>query len=547
MIQHDVIVVGGGVAGLSAAIAAADRGSVALISKSHPLRSMSASIREGINCCDDDLFPSLVADTIHAGEYLNDVNATEALIKNSSQMVSKLEEYGVAFTRDSAGLAATAKLQGASRSYTRYCSDHTGRAVVNALWSQVVKAGVSVYDEWMATKLLVDESTVCGVVALDIRSGRVHSFSGRSVVICSGGYGGIFADSAAGSYVCGDGLAMAYRIGATLKNMEFVDFHPAGLRTVDGMPSDGAAIGDMAIALGARFVNSDGDEIDVGLNNGVLPPDHIMSNALSNVAGDVALDFTTIDNELMAEIIPSCLPLLRSITTTSSDGIRVSVKPVVRRVIGGININSVGATNVSGLYAAGEAACSGVHGAGLLAGNSMLDDFVSGWNAGVEGSRVEGGFRTINEGDAHDEQNRIESILRRDEGNSAAAISSSLRRAMSDGFGVLRSPDGMEIASQVLFDCRESLNGVAIYDGRSRYNQELVKVLELQNMIEVAGALVTSAMARKESRGSHKRTDFIEVDDERYQKHSEITFHPNGSEVSFVSFPAIRSSRQEAQ
>jgi len=547
VIQHDVIVVGGGVAGLSAAIAAAGNGSVAIISKSHPLRSMSANIREGVNSCDDDLFPSLLADTIHAGEYLNDVTATESLLRDSGEMVAKLEEYGVAFTRDAEGSAATAQLQGASRAYTRYCSDHTGRAIINALWSQVIRCGVSVYDEWMATKLLLDESSVCGVVALDIRSGRVHPFSGRSVVIASGGYGGIFTDSAAGSYVCGDGLMMAYQAGASLSNMEFVDFHPAGLKTVDGMASDGAAIGDMAIALGARFLNSDGDEIDVGLKNGVLPPDHVMSSSLHKVAGDVTLDFTGIDKDLLTEIVPSCLPLLRSLTSNGTSGIRVPVKPVARRSIGGITVDNVGATGVPRLYAAGEAACSGVHGAGLLVGNSLLEDVASGWNAGVEGSRIEAGFGAINESETNEEQNRIENMLRRDEGTSSAALSYALRRAMTDGLGIIRSPDGMEAASQMVSHCRQALNDVALYDGRKRYNQELVRVLELGNMIEVAGAVITSAMAREESRGSHRRTDFAEVNDDKYQMNSEVSLNQGVGEVTFVSLSTNNLSRQEAE
>ena len=533
MLEFDVIVVGGGVAGMRAALAASASAEVVLISKDHPVRSGSASSGGGVNAPLDasDDPETFAADTVRAGDFLSEGDAVETLCSDAASAVIEMENNGVAFDRDPSGRLALRRLGGTSRSRAAYGADWTGVLLAQTLWAELVKAGVTVLDEWYVTRLVVQDEEVLGVVATDLRSGELHAVGARAVILATGGAAGLYEINTSPVTNTADGLALAYREGLPLRDMEFVQFNPTGLYTSQNALARGISITEAARSHGSLLRNSEGERFMERYASETLElaPRDIVSRAVQTEinagrginGGCVGLDVS--GNGDIASALPSFHRLCGDLLDLDPAETPVPVIPSAHSSAGGIPTDLDGATALARLYAVGECASTGVHGAGPLAGNGLSEALVFGRLAGSAAAHWAAGgtlHHTALSAARDDEADRVGRLMAHPGAERVSALTSEMRSVMSSQAGVFRDGKGLATAQSALGSIFQRLADIGVANKSKRFNLEVRAALELINMVEVAGVVIDSADNRTESRGSHFRTDYDQRDDENWRRHT---------------------------
>ena len=545
--SHDVVLVGGGGAGLRAAIAIAEanpRVSVAVVSKVYPMRSHTVSAEGGAAGVirSDDSLDEHCYDTISGGDWLSDQDAVEAFVKEAPEELLRLEHWGCPWSREPDGRVGVRPFGGMKKMRTWYAADKTGFHMLHALFQTSLRyPAVARYDEWFVTRLLVDDGRVQGVVAIELHSGRIQPILAKATILCTGGCGRVFPFTTNATIKTGDGMALAYRAGAPLKDMEFIQYHPTGL------PFTGILITEAARAEGGWLLNKDGyrylQDYDLGkpepkpvLRSMELGPRDRLSQAfvkemekgrtIDTAYGPVVhLDL----RHLGAKVINSKLPFVRELCLKyqNIDPIKemIPVRPVVHYMMGGVHTDINGATPLPGLYAAGEVACVSINGSNRLGSNSLPELLVFGARAGRAAAEYASRQKEPGPGvvaQAEDERRRlVHDVLERTDGQERiATVREAMQKIMEESAGIFRSGPGLARAADLLRELEERARRVRLDDRSKTFNTELITALELQFMVEIARTMVASALNREESRGAHQRLDFPKRDDRRFLAHS---------------------------
>jgi succinate dehydrogenase / fumarate reductase flavoprotein subunit len=542
MPEHDLVVVGGGFAGMRAAIAAKAAGAdVALASKVHPLRSHSSGAQSGINAAlsPGDSWQSHAEDTIKAGDYLSDQDAVEILCREGIQDVIDLEHMGVIFSRDGEGRIDVMPFAGSSRPRTCYVGDSAGHVILQVLYEQLLRWQVQTYDEWFVTSLLIEDGTCRGVIAQELSSGRLQTLHAKAVVLAAGGMGRMYQPSTSAYTATADGVALAYRAGVPLMDMEMIQYHPTTLK------GRGVVITEAARGEGAYLINKAGDKFMASYapHSMELAARDLCSRAIETEVlagrgedGCVFLDFRHLDTARIEDRLPETRLLVKRLADIDIAKDPVPVQPAMHRPIGGIQVDGQGATAMPGLYAAGECACLGVHGANRLGGNSLLECMVFGRRAGEAAASHAGATRSqrASESLLADEERRTREIATRNGGeDTIGSLRRDLALNMHQNVGPYRNIDGLQVVADRIGDLKERYTRVGIPAIGGSYNPSLSTYLELGYMLDVAQVIIASALARRESRGAHYRTDFPDRDDANWLQHTIASRGPDGPTLAY--------------
>jgi fumarate reductase flavoprotein subunit len=553
--SHDIVLVGGGGAGLRAAIAIAEtnpRLRVAVVSKVYPMRSHTVSAEGGAAAVirSDDSLEEHIYDTISGGDWLCDQDAVEAFVKEAPEEMLRLEHWGCPWSREPDGRIAVRPFGGMKKMRTWFAADKTGFHMLHTLFQTSLKyPSVERYDEWFVTKLLVEDGRVQGVVAIELASGRVQAIAAKAVILCTGGCGRVFPFTTNANIKNGDGMALAYRAGAPLKDMEFVQYHPTGL------PFTGILITEAARSEGGYLINKDGYRYLQDYNLGKPEPKPVLRSMELGPRDRLSQAFVK-ENEkgrtvqtqygpvvhldvrhLGERVINAKIPFVRELCKKyqNIDPVRdlIPVRPVVHYMMGGVSTDINGATPLAGLYAAGEVACVSINGANRLGSNSLPELLVFGARAGrvaAEYASRQPEFNPAILAQAEDERRRLERELRKDGGTeSIAGLRDEMQKTMEAGAGIYRSGDSLSRSANKLRELQGRFANVRLQDHSHTFNTELPAAVELSFMLDVAEAIVGSALRREESRGAHQRTDFPARDDGRFLAHSLAYRNPDGT------------------
>src|SRR6266850_6156354 len=545
--QHDVLVIGGGGAGLRAAIAAAEesgRLSIAVLSKVYPMRSHTVSAEGGTAAVmrENDSLDTHAKDTIFGSDFLADQDVVEAFVKEAPGQVIQLEHWGCPWSRDPDGRVSVRPFGGMTVNRTLYAADKTGFHMLHALFQTSLKYDSIVrYDEWFATSLLVEDGRVCGVAAVNVHDGTVSAITAKAIIICTGGGGRVFPFTTNAAIKTGDGMALAYRAGAPLKDMEFIQYHPTGL------PFTGILITEASRGEGGHLKNKDGYRYlqDYGLGPPTDKPvnrkmelgprdilsrchmqEHQKGRTFEGPYGHyVHLDLRHLGEKLIDKNLPFVRELAKNYVGIDPVYEPIPVRPVVHYMMGGISTDINAKTNLPGLYAAGETACVSINGANRLGSNSLTELLVFGARAGKSAALHALERPAVKANPVaqlvSDERKRLDTrFLRADGKERIADIREAMQKSMESGAGIYRDRAGMETTCKALREVQERFRDVALEDHSYTFNTELTTVLELSYMLDLAQVIVASALHRQESRGSHQRTDYPERDDGRFLAHS---------------------------
>jgi len=566
---HDVLVVGGGGAGLRAAIAVAEantRLSVAVVSKVYPMRSHTVSAEGGAAGVirSGDSLEEHAHDTVSGADWLCDQEAVEAFVAEAPGELIRLEHWGCPWSREPDGHVAVRPFGGMKQLRTWFAADKTGFHLLHTLFQTSLKfERIARYDEWFVTRLLVDDGRLRGVVAIELMSGRIGIIAAKAVILCTGGCGRVYPFTTNANIKTGDGMALAYRAGAPLKDMEFVQYHPTGL------PFTGILITEAARAEGGWLLNKDGYRYLQDYNLGRPEPTPVLRSMELGPRDRLSQAFVkevkkgrTIDGphgpvvhldlrHLGEEAITARLPFVRELCLEYEgiDPVRqlIPVRPVVHYMMGGVHTDVHGATPLPGLYAAGETACVSINGANRLGSNSLPECLVFGARAGRAAAEYAASTGSAEpsapvRAQAADERKRLDGLLHRDGGReSIAAIRTEMQRAVEEGAGIYRSADSLDKAADMLRELQERFVFARIEDHSRTFNTELTAVLELSCMLDVAETIVRCAQLREESRGAHQRIDFPARCDEGFLANSMIYRSADGaSRVEYLPVTITR-------
>jgi succinate dehydrogenase / fumarate reductase flavoprotein subunit len=557
MPQHDVLVIGAGLAGQRAALAAAEEGAnVGVISKVHPVRSHSNAAQGGINAALDpeDSWESHAYDTVKGSDFLGDQDAIEIMCKEAPEQVLTLEHLGVTFHRDETGHLGKRAFGGASAARTYYIADITGQAILHVLYEQLMKhEEVHRYEEWFTTALAQDdEGRIAGAVTRNIRDGSMELFSAKTVILASGGNGQVYNPTTNALACTGDGIAMAYRIGAPLMDMEMVQYHPTTLAGLGLLITEGAR------GEGAHLYNAEGERFmeKYAPNKMELASRDVVSRAEQTEInegrgfddGTVALDITQVPRKRIHEALREIVNVGRDFAGVDITQEPIHIKPGNHYVMGGVKTDVNGQTDIPGLYAAGEVACVSVHGGNRLGANSLLDTLVFGRRSGQHAAKVAKRMAVTEPSRArlNDEGARIAGIMGRERtGRRVSEIKAELGATMDKYVAVFRDEEGLNQALEIVRRLREEAQNPSIDDHGAVFNQDLLGALELQFMIDTAECTVIGALERKESRGAQFRTDFPERNDDEWLKHINLTRNGDEPEISYSEVTKTRWEPEE--
>jgi len=551
----DVVLVGGGGAGLRAAIAIAESAPtlrVAVVSKVYPMRSHTVSAEGGAAgvIASDDSLDEHCYDTISGGDWLGDQDAIEAFVREAPEELLRLEHWGCPWSREPDGRVAVRPFGGMKKMRTWFAADKTGFHMLHTLFQTSLKySGVVRFDEWFVTRLVVDDGRVQGVIAIEMATGRIDVIRARAVILCTGGCGKVFPFTTNASIKTGDGMALAYRAGAPLKDMEFVQYHPTGL------PFTGILITEAARAEGGYLINKDGyrylQDYALGkpqqkpvFRSMELGPRDRLSQAfvkelekgrtIETPYGPVVhLDL----RHLGAGLINRKLPFVRELCLKyqNIDPVTqlIPVRPVVHYMMGGVHTDINGATPLPGLFAAGEVACVSINGANRLGSNSLPELLVFGARAGRAAADY---AATAPEPNGHalaqlkDEQRRLETERVQPGGREQIAdLRQEMQSTMEASAGIYRTAASLSAGVGTLRTLQERARDLRVEDQSRTFNTERIAALELSFMLDIAETIVASALQRQESRGAHQRTDFPQRDDHKFLAHSVAERQADGS------------------
>jgi succinate dehydrogenase / fumarate reductase flavoprotein subunit len=544
---HDILVVGAGLAGMRAALAAPPGLDVAVLSKVHPVRSHSVAAQGGINAAlgENDSWEAHAFDTIKGGLYLGDQDAIEAMCREGPGDVLDLERLGVIFSRDERGRIAQRPFGGTGAVRTCYAADRTGHAILHAMYEQLLRRQVAVYEEWYVTSLIVEDGVCRGVVAWDLLHGGLHAIAAKAVILATGGSGRVFFTSTNAVINTGDGMALAYRGGAPLEDMEFVQFHPTTLKDTGILITEGAR-GEGAYllnTLGERFMKQyapDLMELATRSTVSLAIGREILEGR--GVDGCVLLDLRHLGRGRIMERLPQIRELAMEFAGVDPIESPIPVRPGAHYQMGGVRTNQWGETEIRGLYAAGECACVSVHGANRLGGNSLLETIVFGRRAGQRAGEYvrEVPPRAISDAVLRTEQRQVEQLLKSEGSVRAWQLREELGRTMNQNLGIFRTQASMTEALKTVQKLRAKLPLLALHDRGKIFNTDLIGALELHSLLDVAETIVASALAREESRGAHYRSDFPARDDANWLKHTLTYWTPRGPRLSYTPVTITR-------
>ena len=545
--SHDILIVGGGAAGLRAAIAAAEVDAnidIAVVSKVFPMRSHTVSAEGGAAAVlrEDDSLDLHAFDTIRGSDYLADQDVVETFIEKAPEELIQLEHWGCPWSRDVDGKISVRAFGGMSVKRTVYASDKTGFHMLHALFQTSLKyTQIRRYDEWFVTSLLIEEGKCVGVTALDLETGQLHPIVAKAVLLCTGGGGQIFPFTTNASIKSGDGMALAYRAGAALKDMEFVQYHPTGL------PGIGILITEASRGEGGHLINKEGERFLERYIPGKmeLGPRDILSRAImtemnegrayeGEYGGYVHLDLSHLGEKMIDEKLPFVRELVVKYVGIDPVHEPIPVRPVVHYMMGGVSTDINGNTSIPGLLAAGEVACITLNGANRLGSNSLTECLVFGALSGRTGAQYALEQQPVSQNAVRSltdkEQKRISKQFLEKEGGRerVASLQEEMHLTMEKGCGVYRTGGSLQESCTTLKKLRERFADVAIDDRGRIFNTDLRGALELEFMLEVAECIAHSALAREESRGAQSRLDFPERSDEKFLHHLLAYATPEG-------------------
>jgi succinate dehydrogenase / fumarate reductase, flavoprotein subunit len=544
--EHDVLVIGGGCAGMRAAIAAHDAGAdVAIISKLHPTRSHSGAAEGGINAAlgnaKEDSPEIHAYDTVKGSDFIGDQDAIEVFTAEAPGDIVQLEHWGAFFSRRDDGKLAQRPFGAAGSPRTVYAADITGHVLIQVLYEQLVKRDIQVYEEFFAWQLVVNDDRCQGVICWDLLNGGLKTVGGKTVVMATGGAGRQYRVTT-NAYACtGDGNAMALHVGVPLKDMEFMQFHPTTL-----YPS-GVLLTEGCRGEGAFLINSEGERfmkhyapnaLELASRDVVSRSEQTEIDEGRGINGSVLLDMRHLGAERIIERLPGSREL--SMTFAGVDPIYdpVPVRPGAHYHMGGISTDNFGATELTGLYAAGECACVSVHGANRLGGNSLMETITFGRRSGEAAAEWALSHTTIEvpESLERDAERQLRELLDRESGERPWQIREALGTSMLENFAVFREESKMLRQREILLELRERYKNVYVEDKGDVFNSDLTSAIELGNMLDTALCMVEGGIWRKESRGAHSRPhDYPNRDDENFMVHT-ITRWRDG-EVELTTEP----------
>ncbi len=552
-LRHDIVIVGGGGAGLRAAIAIAETNpslSVAVVSKVYPMRSHTVAAEGGAAAVikDNDSLDEHFKDTVGGSDWLADQDAVEFFVKTAPEEMIQLEHWGCPWSREPDGSVAVRPFGGMNIERTWFAADKTGFHMLHALYQTSLKySPITTYNEWFATKILVENNRCQGVAALDLRTGKVETVLAGAVIMCTGGAGKIFPFTTNGAIKTGDGMGMAYRAGVGLKDMEFIQYHPTGL------PGTGILITEAARGEGGILINKDGyrylQDYDLGTPLEITDPNHPVKKSMElgprdrlsqafmrerdkggTIPSDggpvVHLDIRHLGEKTIDKKLPFVRELAKNYAGIDPVHAPIPVRPVVHYIMGGIDTDINCATQLPGLYAAGETACVSINGANRLGSNSLTELLVFGGVAGHAAAEFATNNPDLDEAalelQGTDEQQRIARDFINKQGGTEriATLRKEMHETMEEGAGIYRTDAALRTTSEKLVELRERFANLLIEDRSLTFNTELTSALELDFMLDLALTVTESGLARTESRGSHQRTDYPERDDANFLKHS---------------------------
>ncbi len=560
MIEHDVVIVGGGLAGSRAAVEIArtdPRLSVAVVAKTHPIRSHSVAAQGGIaatlkNVDAADSWEAHAFDTVKGSDYLADQDAVEILTREAPDVVIDLEHMGVLFSRLPDGRIAQRAFGGHSHNRTCYAADKTGHAILHELVSNLRRYGVQIYDEWYVMRLILEEGQAKGIVMYHLMDGRIEVVRAKAVMFATGGYGRVYNTTSNDYASTGDGLAMAAMAGLPLQDMEFVQFHPTGLYPV------GVLISEAVRGEGAYLINSEGDRFmaNYAPSRMELAPRDITSRAITKEiragrgihpdgsAGGpfIYLDLRHMGREKIMSRIPFCWEEAHRLVGIDAVNEPMPVRPTVHYSMGGIPVNTEGQVRsgpdgfVEGFFSAGETACVSVHGANRLGSNSLLECVVFGRRTGGAIAQYLQTRKLPELNEQHyltEAQQQIQSLLNQPGQYRIAQVRQAYQDCMTDHCGVFRTEATMRAGLEQLQKIRQQAQQIYLDDQSPVWNTEVIEALELQSLVVVGEMILTSALQRQESRGAHCREDYPERDDSNFLKHTLSYYSPAGIDIRY--------------
>ncbi len=556
MLEHDVLVIGAGLAGMRAAIAAKAGGAdTAIISKVHPVRSHSNAAQGGINAAlidRGDNWEDHAYDTVKGSDFLGDQDAIEVMCQSAGTSLIDMEHMGVTFNRDDAGRLGTRAFGGQRRARTFFVGDFTGQAMLHVMFEQLIKSGVRSYEEWFVTGLIQEDGQVCGVTALEIRTGQVYAIRAKTVIFCTGGLGRVFEPSTNALIVTGDGIALAYNAGARLMDMEMVQYHPTTLA------GSGVLISEAARGEGAYLLDKNGDRfmekyapnmMELASRDVVSRAEQTEINAGNDVDGCVLLDCRHLGADLIQEKLSQIREIGIDLIGIDMVEQPIPIRPGMHYIMGGIKTDVDGLTNLPGVYAAGECACVSVHGGNRLGANSLLDTIVFGERAGNHAAQASREIEYVDfdvDGVVNRERERIQDMLDRPQNNDrVASVRLGMGQTMNSNLAVYRNQAGMQETLGDLKELQERYAKVPVDNKGRVFNTDLVFALELGFMLDCAQTIAVSALDRKDSRGAQSRTDFPNRDDENWMKHVVVTKGEGGPDISYLPVTVTKWTPEE--
>mgnify|MGYP003393952168 CR=1 FL=1 len=558
MYSFDAVIVGGGLAGLRAAYELTkNKIKTAIISKVYPIRSHSIAAQGGVNAplnnierAVSDNWENHAQDTIKGSDYLGDQDAIIKMCKEATSRIYEIEHWGCPFSRTDDGRISQRPFGGQGFPRTAYAADRTGHAMLHTLFEQIIRINeqnncLTFFDEWFVTRLIVEDKLVRGLIALDLKAGDLHAFKTDAVIIATGGAGRLYGKSTNALINTGTGMAISYWAGADLKDMEFIQFHPTTLYGTNILVTEGAR------GEGAYLLNSHGERFlsnyeDSKKSMEIAPRDIVSRNMIKEIKKGNAingqyllLDLRHIGKKAIMERLPGVVELAGKFAGINAITEQIPVEPGQHYTMGGIDTDADCRTKIDGFYAAGEAACVSVHGANRLGGNSLLETIVFGAIAGentvkyLSANKKGNNSAILIESASKEEKEKNSQIFERGGKENVFNLFEEMNSVMWNNVGIFRDDAQLKEGIKNLRGIKERCNNIGIRYKGKRFNFELYWLLELIGSIDIAEAVIMGAIERKESRGSHYRTDYPKRDDERYLKHTIASYSPEGARLSY--------------
>ena len=562
MDTYDLLIVGGGLAGLAAALSADPKLKVAVISKVHPLRSHSVAAQGGINAAlgnhpdgKDDSWERHAYDTIKGSDFLADQDAAELMCRLAIPTMYELDHWGVPFSRFSGGAIAQRPFGGAGFPRTCYAADRTGQMLLHTLYEQTIRKNVTFFEEWLVSRIVIQNGECVGLIVADLGSGRIIVLRSKAVIFASGGYGRVFQKSTNAYINLGSGIGIAYRAGIPLKDMEFVQYHPTTLYGKNILITEGAR------GEGGYLINNKGRRFmeDYAPKAMELAPRDIVARSIQQEVEKgngyenqyVLLDLRHLGRDKIIKRLPGIQDICRNFAGIDPVDSPIPIQPAQHYSMGGIDVDEHCASPVPGFFAAGECSCVSVHGANRLGGNSLLEAVVFGKIAGESASRFVkgGGGRMASQrtmaGEARKFNEHIQAIRKRDRGENIFQLLNRLKSLMSETAGIFREAKTLHQGLDELPALREAYDRAFIFGTCNRYCQEMLVHIEFEYMLDVAEAILLSALKRTETRGSHFRTDHPKRDDANWLKHTILTRTDQGPRLDYRDVDVTKYKPEE--